>query len=77
MATYTYETIPQSSDEKPRRFEIQQSMKEAPITHDPETGESVRRVISGGLGYISHSNDKASTIPSPSHGCGSGCGCHH
>jgi predicted nucleic acid-binding Zn ribbon protein len=77
MATYTYETIPQNSGEKPRRFEIQQSMKEDPLIRDPKTGESVRRVISGGLGYISHSNDKTSAPSSNSHGCGSGCGCHH
>ncbi len=77
MATYTYETIPQNPEEKPRRFEVQQSMKEDPLTHDLETGEAVRRVISGGLGYINHSSDKTSTTPSQSHGCGSGCGCHH
>ena len=48
MPTYVYETIDPS---KPlRRFEIKQSMKDEPLKVDPETGEPVRRVISGGYG---------------------------
>jgi hypothetical protein len=48
MPTYVYETtIPT----KPlRRFEVKQSMRDEPLRVDPETGESVRRVISGGYG---------------------------
>jgi len=54
MATYIYET---TDPKKPvRRFEVRQSMKDAPLTKDPETGEPVRRVISGGLGYMSKFN---------------------
>jgi hypothetical protein len=54
MPTYIYET---TDPKKPvRRFEVRQSMKDAPLTKDPETGESVRRVISGGLGYMSRFN---------------------
>jgi len=52
MATYEYETIPQKKGQKPRRFEVQQSMKDDPLTHDPETGEPCKRVISGGVGNI-------------------------
>lgn len=48
MATYIYETIPQKKARKPRRFEIEQKMSDAPLTHDPKTGEPVRRVITGG-----------------------------
>ena len=48
MATYIYETIPQKKGQKPRRFEIEQRMVDAPLTHDPETGLPVRRVIVGG-----------------------------
>ena len=48
MPIYVYETpIPS----KPmRRFEVKQSMRDEPLRVDPETGESVRRVISGGYG---------------------------
>ena len=46
MPTYVYET---TDDTKPlRRFEIWQGFDEAPLLVDPETGEALRRVISGG-----------------------------
>jgi predicted nucleic acid-binding Zn ribbon protein len=54
MATYVYETIPQKKGEEPRQFEVQQKMTEPALTHDPETGVPVRRVISGGSGLITH-----------------------
>ena len=44
--------IPQKPGEEPRRFEVQQSMSEPALTHDPETGEPVKRVITGGSGLI-------------------------
>jgi predicted nucleic acid-binding Zn ribbon protein len=50
MATYVYETIPQTARQKPRRFEIEQKMTEDALTHDPKTGEPVRRIIVGGSG---------------------------
>lgn len=52
MATYTYETIPKNSKAKPRRFEVQQKMSDPALTTDPETGEPVKRVITGGCGNI-------------------------
>jgi predicted nucleic acid-binding Zn ribbon protein len=52
MATYIYETIPQKQDEEPRQFEVVQKMTEPALTHDPETGAPVRRVITGGSGNI-------------------------
>ena len=52
MATYTYETIPQKKGQKPRRFEFVQGMTKPALTHDPETGLPVRRVITGGCGNI-------------------------
>lgn len=52
MATYVYETIPQKKGEKPRQFEVQQPMSEPALTHDPETGVPVKRVIIGGSGWI-------------------------
>ncbi len=77
MATYVYETIPQSADEKPERFEIQQSMKDDALTAHPETGKPVKRVISGGYGFTMGGN---APTPSPSGGSccsGGGCGCHN
>ena len=72
MTTYIYETIPADDSREPRVFEFQQRMTDKPLTQHPETGEPVRRVISGGLGIMQ--KGKASS-PSPS-SCGSGCGCH-
>ncbi len=70
MPTYVYET---TSTEKPvQRFEITQSMKDEPLRIHPETGEPVRRVISGGMGVMVPGASK----PAPKGGCGSGCGCH-
>ena len=57
MATYIYETIPEKESEGPRRFEIQQSMKEDPLTHDPISGLPVKRVITGGYGFVSAPRD--------------------
>jgi len=70
MTTYIYETVPKRAGEKPRRFEIRQSMQDAPLTKHPETGEPVRRVIAGGYGVISQ---KAAPPPHP---CGAQCACH-
>ncbi len=54
MATYVYETIPKSSKQKPKRFELQQRMSEPALTKHPETGEPIRRVIVGGSGWVTH-----------------------
>ena len=48
MPTYEYETIPQTDSERPMQFEIWQRMAEEPLTAHPETGQPVRRIISGG-----------------------------
>jgi predicted nucleic acid-binding Zn ribbon protein len=73
MATYIYETVPDSPDAPVRRFEIKQSMKDDPLTHDPHTGMKVRRVISGGLGIMTGA--RSSFQPARST-CGTGrCGC--
>ena len=47
MLTYVYETLP-GAGKKVRRYEIQQSIKDAPLKKHPETGEPIRRCI--GLG---------------------------
>ena len=49
MPTYVYETIPERSNEKPTRFELRQSIKDTPVSEHPDTGQAVRRVISGGI----------------------------
>ena len=71
MPIYVYET----TGGKPRRFEVKQGMKEAPLTHDPETGEPVRRVITGGYGYMEKAKP-GPAAPSGGHSCCGGCGCH-
>ena len=77
MATYLYETIPRRAGAEPRRFEVVQSMKDAPLTHDPETGEPVRRVISGGFGLMEKAGRKRSATPAPAAApCAPGCACH-
>ena len=50
MPTYVYETIPGDPAVKPRRFEVFQSMHDEALTHDPDTGEPVKRIITGGIG---------------------------
>ncbi len=70
MTTYVYETIPRKPGQKPRRFEVAQSMKDAPLTKHPETGEPVKRVIAGGFGFIAQ---KSEPPPGP---CGSSCACY-
>ena len=74
MPIYVYET---TDPAKPtRRFEVKQSMKDEPLRVDPETGEAVRRVISGGYGvHVTGSSIGPSVGSVGSHGCGSGCGC--
>jgi predicted nucleic acid-binding Zn ribbon protein len=72
MPTYVYETL----GAKKRRFELRQSMNDAALTHDPETGEPVRRVISGGYGIMQKGSGASAPAPS-GHACGGGgCGCH-
>lgn len=44
MPTYVYETLPRAG-KAVRRFEIHQSIKDAPLTKHPETGEPIRRSI--------------------------------
>ena len=77
MATYVYET---TDPKKPvRQFELQHSMKDEPLTQHPETGEPIRRIITGGFGFASTGNaprhaDMQRAAASKS--CGTGCGCH-
>ena len=67
MTTYVYESIPSKAGEKPRYFEIKQSMSDEALTKHPETGEPIRRVVLGGFGTLSSKAAKSSS--------GSACGC--
>jgi len=70
MPTYIYETTDVS---KPvRRFEVKQGMKDEALRVDPETGESVKRVITGGVGVLVPGGSTGPSVGS----CGSHCGCH-
>lgn len=82
MSVYVYETIPASQFEPPRQFELCESMADPALTHDPESGRSVRRIIQGG--YLNTQRwTKGTVVPQPTaakpgaHCCGiSGCGPH-
>ena len=60
----------------PRRFDVRQGIGEAPLTHDPETGEPVRRVISGGLAPLTSKEARRGEQSLPTMGgcCGGSCG---
>jgi predicted nucleic acid-binding Zn ribbon protein len=74
MPTYVYET---TDTKKPlRRFEVKQSMRDEPLRVDPKTGESVRRVISGGYGVHVRGGSTGPSVGSVGGSCGPGCGCH-
>lgn len=77
MALYVYETVPASADQPVRTYEIRQSMKDAALTVHPETGEPIRRVITGGLGIMTSTKGgaPASRASAGAHCCGGGCGC--
>ena len=51
MITYVYETVPRAG--KPvRRYELRQSIKDAPLTKHPLTGETIRRLIVQNRGLL-------------------------
>lgn len=67
MPTYVYETIPDRADGEPLRFEVRQSMTEAALTVHPESGQPVRRIVSGGLGYM-RKGGASSAVPAAAPG---------
>ncbi len=82
MPIYVYETIPDAPGASPCQFEVKQSMKDAPLTHDPESGQRVRRVVqSGFLNTQRWTKSSGASAPyqpaSGGHCCDvSGCGAH-
>jgi predicted nucleic acid-binding Zn ribbon protein len=70
MTTYVYETVPQSGDEKPEYFEVKQAMTDAALTHHPESGKPVRRVVLGGYGVLKSGGTAAKQSTTGACGCG-------
>ena len=73
MPTYTYESIPADGG-KPERSEIVQGMEDAPLVAHPETGDPVRRVITGGLAVMGKPI-RRSTVVNKSLPAATPCGC--
>jgi len=74
MPTYIYETIPADDSEVPRRFEVTQRMSDAPLTHDPESGLPVRKIITGGAG-LKLGVLRRSTVVDKTSPAATACGC--
>lgn len=74
MPTYTYETIPADRTDEPRRFEVFQRMSDEPLTHDPDSGAPVRRIITGGSG-LKLGVLKRSTVVDKRSAAATACGC--
>jgi predicted nucleic acid-binding Zn ribbon protein len=66
MATYVYETIPQSAGEEPVRFEVRQGMNDPKLTEQPGTGKPVRRLVSGGFTLLRTELPSAGSVTDPS-----------
>ncbi len=74
MAVYLYETTdPEAPAES---FELRQSMLDEPLTEHPVTGVPIRRVITGGLGFMTRGGAPAPLATRGAHCCGGHCGCH-
>jgi predicted nucleic acid-binding Zn ribbon protein len=58
MPTYVYETVPLHEGDPVERFEIDQRMADSALERHPDTGVPVRRVISGGLGFVCERADR-------------------
>ena len=74
MTTYIYETVPLIPGVEPTRYELPQAMREAPLTRHPDTGEPIRRVITGGYGLMGV-GDRKTAPTAAAHCCGAQCGC--
>ena len=73
MPTYVYESIP-VGDEVPERFEVFQGMNDERILVHPETGDPVRRVITGGLAVMGKPI-RRSTVVNKTLAAATPCGC--
>lgn len=73
MPTYIYESIP-TDGSAPARFEVVQRMTDAPLTSHPDSGEPVRRIITGGQG-IKGKPIRRSTVVNKNLAGATPCGC--
>ena len=73
MPTYTYQVIA-SGGRGGERFEIVQGMRDEPLSVHPQTGEPVRRVITGGTGVLNQPV-RRSTVVDKSLAAATPCGC--
>jgi predicted nucleic acid-binding Zn ribbon protein len=71
MPIYIYESIPQSPDEKPSYFELEQRMTDEPYTEHPGTGVPLRRIFRGGFSVGTGRRSDGGSGGC----CGSGSGC--
>lgn len=74
MPTYIYQTIPSDPAQEPRQFEVVQKMSDAALEQHPETGEPLKRVITGGIG-IKFRGLKRSTVVDKTSPAATACGC--
>ena len=66
MPTYVYETVPEKANQHPTQFEVVQRMTDDALTEHPDTGEPVRRIISGGISLpVSSKGGTAVTVTAP------------
>jgi len=73
MPTYTYQVI-SSDNGAGERFEVVQPMRDEPLAVHPQTGEPVRRVITGGSGVLGQPV-RRSTVVDKSLAAATPCGC--
>jgi predicted nucleic acid-binding Zn ribbon protein len=74
MPTYVYQTIGAGPSGEPRRFEQFQKMNDQALTHDPDTGLPVQRVITGGIG-VRRNGLKRTTVVNKKSAAATACGC--
>jgi len=73
MPTYIYETVPTNGAAE-ERFEIVQRMTDDPLRVHPETGDPVRRIITGGQG-VKGKPLRRSTVVNKNLAGATPCGC--
>ena len=73
MPTYIYESMP-TDGRAPERFEVFQRMTDEPLKTHPETGDPVRRIVTGGLGLMGKPM-RRSTVVDKTLAAATPCGC--
>jgi len=73
VPTYIYESMP-TDGRAPERFEMFQRMTETPLTEHPQTGDPVRRIVTGGLGIMGKPI-RRSTVVDKTLAAATPCGC--